>query len=158
MPHVIVRAAEAQLVGREAELVAGLTDAVVDVYGEWVRDQAVVVLVAVPAGRWGIAGRIIDTPPPMVEFGINERALARDDATRSSPGSPPGSPTAWPGCSARRTGRACSSSSGRSTPTGPRSVGRSSPRADQVRTARRSSSSVVGPSGTSRTGMPQSCW
>ncbi|SHK26296.1 Phenylpyruvate tautomerase PptA, 4-oxalocrotonate tautomerase family [Pseudonocardia thermophila] len=81
MPHVIVRAAEAQLVGREAELVAGLTDAVVDVYGEWVRDQAVVVLVAVPAGRWGIGGRIIDTPPPMVEFGINERALARDDAT-----------------------------------------------------------------------------
>ena len=37
MPHVVLFAVEEQLVGREAELVAVLTDAVVSLYDEWAR-------------------------------------------------------------------------------------------------------------------------
>lgn len=40
----------------ERELVARLTQAVVDVLGEPIRDQTWVVLTGVPPGRWGIAG------------------------------------------------------------------------------------------------------
>src|ERR1700677_5044365 len=40
MPHLTVRVPEAQLVGREQALIAALTDAVAEVYGQWARGTA----------------------------------------------------------------------------------------------------------------------
>ncbi|GIM88322.1 tautomerase family protein [Paractinoplanes toevensis] len=81
MPHLTVHALESDLGGREAELIAGLTDAVVAVYGEWVRESVEVLLVGVPAGRWGIGGRVAEAPAPQVTFGIRATVLDRPDAT-----------------------------------------------------------------------------
>lgn len=80
MPHLTVRVAEDQLAGNEPALIAALTEAVVAVYGEWARDIAVVHLVGVPAGRWGVGGRVADEVSPTVTFGIREAAFARPDA------------------------------------------------------------------------------
>ena len=57
MPHLTVYAPESVLTGREAPLIATLTDAVVAVYGDWAREHAVVLLIGVPPGRWGVGGR-----------------------------------------------------------------------------------------------------
>ena len=38
MPHVTVRMPEDQLVGCEPALISALTDAVVQVYGDWARE------------------------------------------------------------------------------------------------------------------------
>ena len=54
MPHLTARVPEAQLAGREAALITALTDAVVEVYGEWARDLVVVHLDGIPGGRWGV--------------------------------------------------------------------------------------------------------
>jgi phenylpyruvate tautomerase PptA (4-oxalocrotonate tautomerase family) len=56
-----------------------LTDAVVDVYGDWARDIVVVHLDGLPKGRWGIGGRAVDDAAPAVTFGIREDALTRPD-------------------------------------------------------------------------------
>lgn len=80
MPHLIVYATESDLAGHEAEVIAGLTDAVVAGYGEWARELAVVQLIGVPANRWGIGGRPAQAPAPRVTFGIKEAAFARPDA------------------------------------------------------------------------------
>ena len=80
MPHLTVHAAESDLTGREPELIAALTDAVVAVYGEWAREIAVVQLVGIPPGRWGIGGRPADAPAPRVTFGIKDAAFSRPDA------------------------------------------------------------------------------
>lgn len=80
MPHLTVHVLEDDLAGREADLIAALTDAVVAVYGDWARDIAVVRLVGVPAGRWGIGGKPAPAPAPSVIFGIREAAFARPDA------------------------------------------------------------------------------
>src|SRR5215469_13564709 len=56
MPHVTARVPEARLAGREPALIAALTDAVVQVYGEWARDHVVVHLDGIPHGRWGVGG------------------------------------------------------------------------------------------------------
>lgn len=80
MPHLIVYASESDLAGREAEVIAALTDAVADVYGEWARDIAVVQMIGLPAHRWGVGGRPAATPSPHVSFGIREIAFARPDA------------------------------------------------------------------------------
>ncbi|OLT03484.1 hypothetical protein BJF90_25640 [Pseudonocardia sp. CNS-004] len=80
MPHLIVYANEPDLTGREAEVISALTDAVVAVYGEWAREIAVVQLVGIPPGRWGIAGRPADAPAPRVTFGIKDAAFSRPDA------------------------------------------------------------------------------
>lgn len=81
MPHLTVHALESDLAGREADLIEGLTEAVVAVYGEWARRIAVVRLVGVPAGRWGIGGRPAEAPAPAVTFGIRAAAFDRPDAT-----------------------------------------------------------------------------
>ena len=80
MPHLTVHALESDLAGREADLIAGLTDAVVAVYGDWAREIAQVRLVGVPAGRWGIGGRPAESPAPAVTFGIREGAFHRPDS------------------------------------------------------------------------------
>lgn len=80
MPHLTVRVLEPQLEGNEPALIAALTDAVVDVYGEWARDVAVIHLEGVPAGRWGLRGKPVDEAPPVIMFGIREAAFARPDS------------------------------------------------------------------------------
>jgi phenylpyruvate tautomerase PptA (4-oxalocrotonate tautomerase family) len=79
MPHLTVRAPEAQLAGREPALITALTDAVVEVYGEWARDLVVVQLDGIPPGRWGVGGRAADDAAPAITFGIREAALTRPD-------------------------------------------------------------------------------
>lgn len=79
MPHLTARVPEAQLAGHEPALIAALTDAVVQVYGEWARDLVVVHLDGVPEGRWGVDGKAVDDVAPAVTFGIREAALARPD-------------------------------------------------------------------------------
>ena len=80
MPHLIVYASESDLTGHEGELIAAMTDAVVAVYGEWARDIAVVQLIGLPDGRWGIGGKPVENPAPRVTFGIKEAAFSRPDA------------------------------------------------------------------------------
>ncbi|WP_219470733.1 tautomerase family protein [Nonomuraea rhizosphaerae] len=80
MPHLTVRVLEAQLQGNEAALIAALTDAVVEVYGEWARDVAVIHLDGIPAGRWGLRGKPADQAPPVITFGIREAAFGRPDS------------------------------------------------------------------------------
>ncbi|MHA6620385.1 hypothetical protein [Pseudonocardia sp. DLS-67] len=80
MPHLIVYASEPELAGRESDLISALTDAVVGVYGEWAREIAVVQLVGLAPGRWGIGGRPAVAPAPRVTFGIKDAAFARPDA------------------------------------------------------------------------------
>ena len=80
MPHLIVYASEPDLAGREAEVISALTDAVVAGYGEWAREIAVVQLVGIPPGRWGIGGRPADAPAPRITFGIKDAAFSRPDA------------------------------------------------------------------------------
>ena len=77
MPHVTARVPEAQLAGREPALITALTDAVVQVYGEWAREIVVVHLDGVPQGRWGIGGKAVDDAAPAITFGIREAALTR---------------------------------------------------------------------------------
>ncbi|WP_236790146.1 tautomerase family protein [Amycolatopsis sp. GM8] len=80
MPHLTVHALEDDLAGRETELIAALTDAVVAVYGDWAREIAVVHLIGLPANRWGIGGKPAGKPSPSVTFGINEAAFSLPNA------------------------------------------------------------------------------
>jgi phenylpyruvate tautomerase PptA (4-oxalocrotonate tautomerase family) len=80
MPHLTVHVLEEDLTGRESDLIAALTDAVVAVYGDWARDIVVVQLIGLPASRWGIGGRPARSPSPTVTFGIKEAAFSRPDA------------------------------------------------------------------------------
>ncbi|MEV4473558.1 hypothetical protein [Nonomuraea sp. NPDC049504] len=82
MPHLTVHALESDLAGRESELIAALTDAVVAVYGEWAREIAEIRLVGVPAGRWGIGGKQAEDPAPSVTFGVKDIAFTRPDSDR----------------------------------------------------------------------------
>ena len=82
MPHVTARVPEARLAGHESALITALTDAVVQVYGEWARDIVVVHLDGVPRGRWGIGGRAADDAAPAITFGIREAALTRPDGSQ----------------------------------------------------------------------------
>jgi phenylpyruvate tautomerase PptA (4-oxalocrotonate tautomerase family) len=77
MPHLMARVPEAQLAGREPALITALTDAVVQVYGEWARDLVVVHLDGVPRGRWGVGGKTADDAAPAITFDIREAALTR---------------------------------------------------------------------------------
>ena len=77
MPHLTARVPEMTLSGHEPALIAALTDAVVQVYGEWARDRVVVHLDGVPKGRWGMGGRAVDDAAPAITFGIREVALTR---------------------------------------------------------------------------------
>jgi len=79
MPHLTARVPEAQLAGHEPALITALTDAVVQVYGEWARGLVVVHLDGIPQGRWGVVGRAADDAAPSITFGIREAALTRPD-------------------------------------------------------------------------------
>jgi len=79
MPHVTIRMPEDQLVGREPTLITAMTEAVVQVYGEWARELVVVHLDGVPKGRWGIGGKAVDDAAPAITFGIREAALTRPE-------------------------------------------------------------------------------
>ena len=79
MPHLAARVPEARLAGHEPALITALTDAVVQVYGEWARDLVVVHLDGIPRGRWGVGGKAADDAAPAITFGIRETALARHD-------------------------------------------------------------------------------
>jgi phenylpyruvate tautomerase PptA (4-oxalocrotonate tautomerase family) len=81
MPHLTVHALESDLEGHEPELIAALTEAVVAVYGEWAREIAVVLLIGVPAARFGIGGKPASAPAPRVTFGIRAAVFDRPDAT-----------------------------------------------------------------------------
>jgi phenylpyruvate tautomerase PptA (4-oxalocrotonate tautomerase family) len=78
MPHLTAYLPENDLAGREAELIGGLTEAVVAVYGEWARAIADVRLIGLPAGRWSVGGR--PATAPSVTFGIREAVFRRPDA------------------------------------------------------------------------------
>lgn len=80
MPHVTLFALEPELVGRESDLVGGLTDAVVSVYGEWARSSVDVMLLGIAAGRWARGGKPVATVAPVVSFGMREEVFAREDA------------------------------------------------------------------------------
>lgn len=80
MPHLTVHVLEDDLAGRETDLIEALTDAVVEVYGDWARDVAVMHLIGLPAHRWGIGGKPARDPAPSVTFGIREEAFSRPNA------------------------------------------------------------------------------
>jgi phenylpyruvate tautomerase PptA (4-oxalocrotonate tautomerase family) len=80
MPHLSVHVLESQLAGHEAALIEKLTDAVVAVYGDWVRSSVVVLLIGLPANRWGVGGRPAQAPSPSITFGIREAVFSRPDA------------------------------------------------------------------------------
>jgi phenylpyruvate tautomerase PptA (4-oxalocrotonate tautomerase family) len=77
MPHLTARVPEARLAGNEPALITALTDALVEVYGEWAREIVVVHLDGVPQGRWAIGGKAVDDAAPAITFGIREAALTR---------------------------------------------------------------------------------
>lgn len=82
MPHVTLYALEADLGGREPALIAGLTDAVVSVYGEWARGSVDVRLIGIPAGRWARGGVAVSSAAPSVTFGMREEVFARPDVAQ----------------------------------------------------------------------------
>jgi phenylpyruvate tautomerase PptA (4-oxalocrotonate tautomerase family) len=84
MPHLTARVPEARLAGHEPALITALTDAVVQVYGEWARDLVVIHLDGVPAGRWGIGGKTVDDAAPAITFGIRAAALTRPDGRETA--------------------------------------------------------------------------
>jgi phenylpyruvate tautomerase PptA (4-oxalocrotonate tautomerase family) len=79
MPHLTVHLAESWLTGKEPGLVAALTDAVVDVYGEWARGLVSVRLAGVPEGRFAQGGTAADTNA-MVSLGVRAGVFDRPDA------------------------------------------------------------------------------
>lgn len=80
MPHVTLYALEADLASREPALLRELTEAVVSVYGEWVRSSVDVRLIGVAAGRWARGGVAVSAVAPSVVFGMREEVFARPDA------------------------------------------------------------------------------
>ena len=82
MPHMTLYALEEELTRREPGLIRELTNAVVSVYGEWVRSSVDVRLIGIPAGRWARGGAMVATAAPSVTFGMREEVFAREDAAR----------------------------------------------------------------------------
>jgi phenylpyruvate tautomerase PptA (4-oxalocrotonate tautomerase family) len=80
MPHLTAHVLESQLTGNESGLIEALTNAVVDVYGDWVRDGVSVRLDAVPISQWGVGGVANGTAAPSIAFGIRATVLERPDA------------------------------------------------------------------------------
>ncbi|WP_432182963.1 tautomerase family protein [Streptomyces tendae] len=85
MPHLTVHLPENRLTGKEPLLVAALTDAVVDVYGEWARSLVVIRLAGVPAGRYAVGGKAVDTAASVV-LGVRAGLFDRPDADRMAAG------------------------------------------------------------------------
>jgi phenylpyruvate tautomerase PptA (4-oxalocrotonate tautomerase family) len=80
MPHLTVHALEGDLAGREAALAGALTDSIAAVYGEWARERVTVQLIGLPAGRWAVGGRLVQTASPAITLGVREAMFARPDA------------------------------------------------------------------------------
>ncbi|MFH8706127.1 4-oxalocrotonate tautomerase family protein [Streptomyces rubrogriseus] len=83
MPHLTVHLPENRLTGNEPVLVAALTDAVVDVYGEWARDLVSIRLAGVPAGRFAQGGKAVDTKASVI-LGVRAGVFDRPDADRTT--------------------------------------------------------------------------
>ncbi|MGW2557390.1 tautomerase family protein [Streptomyces sp. NPDC001635] len=81
MPHLTVHLPENRLTGNEPMLLAALTDAVVDVYGEWARDLVSVRLTGVPAGRFAQGGKAVDTNASVI-LGVRAGVFDRPDAAQ----------------------------------------------------------------------------
>ncbi|WP_418960501.1 tautomerase family protein [Streptomyces tritici] len=81
MPHLTVHLPENRLTGKEPELIAALTDAIVDVYGAWARDLVSVRLAGVPAGRSAQGGKAVDTNASVV-LGVRAGVFDRPDAAQ----------------------------------------------------------------------------
>ncbi|MFE9995507.1 tautomerase family protein [Streptomyces avermitilis] len=81
MPHLTVHLPENRLTGNEPMLVAALTDAIVDVYGEWARDLVSVRLAGVPAGRFAQGGKAVDTNASVI-LGVRAGVFDRPDAAQ----------------------------------------------------------------------------
>ncbi|MFE2277212.1 4-oxalocrotonate tautomerase family protein [Streptomyces sp. NPDC059454] len=64
-------------------LVAALTDAVADVYGEWARDLVSIRLVGVPAGRFAQGGKAVDTNASVI-MGVRAGLFDRPDAAQTT--------------------------------------------------------------------------
>ncbi|MCX5328387.1 MULTISPECIES: tautomerase family protein [unclassified Streptomyces] len=79
MPHLTVHLPENRLTGREPVLVAALTDAIVDVYGDWARNLVSVRLAGVPAGRFAQGGKAVDTNASVI-LGVRAGVFDRPDA------------------------------------------------------------------------------
>ncbi|MFI0449195.1 4-oxalocrotonate tautomerase family protein [Actinomadura sp. 6N118] len=76
MPHFNVRLVEEALDGKvEGLLIRALTDAVVEVVGEWARELVVVELFGVPRQRWGVGGAMPADDPHVVTLNMREGAL-----------------------------------------------------------------------------------
>ncbi|MFE9451833.1 4-oxalocrotonate tautomerase family protein [Streptomyces sp. NPDC006739] len=81
MPHLTVHLPESRLAGKEPVLVAALTDAIVDVYGEWARDLVSIRLAGVPAGRFARGGKAVDTSASVI-LGLRAGVFDRPDAAQ----------------------------------------------------------------------------
>ncbi|MEU9556478.1 tautomerase family protein [Streptomyces fumanus] len=81
MPHLTVHLPEDRLAGKEPLLIAALTDAIVDVYGDWARDHVSIRLSGVPAGRFAQGGKAVDTIASVV-LGVRAGVFDRPDAAR----------------------------------------------------------------------------
>lgn len=79
MPHLTVHLPENRLSGKEPELVTALTEAIVEVYGEWARDLVGIRLAGVPAGRFAQGGKAVDTGASLT-MGVRAAAFERPDA------------------------------------------------------------------------------
>lgn len=79
MPHLTVHIPDNRLTGNEPALIAALTEAIVDVYGEWARDIVGIRLAGVPEGRFAQGGKAVDTVVSVV-LGIRAGAFDRPDA------------------------------------------------------------------------------
>ncbi|GAA4486479.1 hypothetical protein GCM10023191_012740 [Actinoallomurus oryzae] len=81
MPHLTVHLPENRLTGKEPELVTALTEAIVDVYGEWARDLVSIRLAGVPADRFAQGGKAVDTNASVI-LGIRAGVFDRPDAAQ----------------------------------------------------------------------------
>jgi phenylpyruvate tautomerase PptA (4-oxalocrotonate tautomerase family) len=81
MPHLTVHLPENRLAGKEPELVTALTEAIVDVYGEWARDLVSVRLAGVPAGRFAQGGKAADANASVI-LGVRAGVFDRPDAAQ----------------------------------------------------------------------------
>jgi phenylpyruvate tautomerase PptA (4-oxalocrotonate tautomerase family) len=79
VPHLTVHLPENRLTGKEPELVTALTEAIVDVYGEWAHDLVSIRLAGVPAGRFAQGGKAVDTNASVI-LGIRAGVFDRPDA------------------------------------------------------------------------------
>ena len=79
MPHLTVHLPENRLTGNEPELITALTEAIIDVYGEWARDLVSIRLAGVSAGRFAQGGKAVDTNAS-VTLGVRAGVFDRPDA------------------------------------------------------------------------------